>query len=629
MREHDHDSEADLQPKSDRVERDGDELMYRAANAGRRDVLGASGLLGLQRIVGNAGVGALMDGERSPVHDVVGSGGGQPLDVDTRREMESRFGQDFSHVRIHTDEAAHESARSLNAQAYTVGSDIVFQHDRYDPSSADGRHTLAHELTHVVQQRSGPVGGADVGGGVKVSDPSDRFEHEAVATADHVMSSEPTALASASGAHAVQRLEDGEMPREQDPEVEEDGLATAQTYVQRHREDEHASSVTTLVQRQSHSVETGHEAPESSPDLATGGTSTGALDRAGTAIPSSPLYTRLNLLLFGGDGVWSRQQQAVADLRADLEHGPTPPLAEHLISMAAAAALKYACGEIAERIAEAVREEVGGQSAVHQYAAGIASRVQHGFEAGGEWAVEQLGEAYRGDDDSSLSDFIAKQRDGLDRAHDAALEEFTSTERTAALSQDVRGLQAAVAAAERQATQARSLQYVKSLGEWMVMQQRHDERTHDEHGFGLLVPSFRSLRSVLTEAGTLGIQATLASPDAVDVTLEQVDTQSLPEQARHTLRNYNTPLRLFPGRVVARLSLGGTEQATIIKEPQGNVWIREGDVSPWLNERWHRVGGGRPYDPGNGTLVIYQAQRAAEQLMRETLGHIPMRRLFG
>jgi hypothetical protein len=128
---------------------------------------------------------------------------------------------------VHTDGAAHESARSVNAQAYTVGSNIVFQSGRYDTSSDAGRHMLAHELTHVVQQRSGPVDGTDTGGGVRVSDPSDRFEREAVATADRAMS----------GPHeeAVQRRE---VPTEVPTAVPEEEQVPAQTYVQREEEEE-------------------------------------------------------------------------------------------------------------------------------------------------------------------------------------------------------------------------------------------------------------------------------------------------------------------------------------------------------------------------------------------------------
>ena len=89
------------------------------------------------------------------------------------------MGHDFSDVRVHTGDTADASARSVSAHAYTVGSNIVFQRGAYDPGSSAGQTLLAHELTHVVQQRSGPVDGTPAAGGVSVSDPSDRFELEA------------------------------------------------------------------------------------------------------------------------------------------------------------------------------------------------------------------------------------------------------------------------------------------------------------------------------------------------------------------------------------------------------------------------------------------------------------------
>ncbi len=233
MRGYEHDAESTLRPKGDRVEHEeNNDLAYRAAVAGRTDVLGLGGMLGLQRAVGNAGVSALIEEDQSPVHDVVNSGGGSPLPADARADMESRFGQDFGDVRVHTDGAAGESARSVNAQAYTVGSNIVFQRDKYDPSSTEGRHMLAHELTHVVQQRSGPVDGTDAGGGVKVSDPSDRFEREAVANADRLMSSGPAA---APVAPAVQRSVDAPAVQREEEMPDED--ESAQTFVQRAEEE--------------------------------------------------------------------------------------------------------------------------------------------------------------------------------------------------------------------------------------------------------------------------------------------------------------------------------------------------------------------------------------------------------
>ena len=83
---------------------------------------------------------------------------GQPLDSSSRAFMEPRFGQDFSHVRVHSDSRAAESATAVNALAYTVGSDVVFGSGQYAPQTDPGRHLLAHELTHVVQQASGAVG---------------------------------------------------------------------------------------------------------------------------------------------------------------------------------------------------------------------------------------------------------------------------------------------------------------------------------------------------------------------------------------------------------------------------------------------------------------------------------------
>ncbi|WP_412542446.1 DUF4157 domain-containing protein [Longispora sp. K20-0274] len=203
MRGHEHDVEEAARPRGDRIPHEDTDLIGRAAAAGRPDVLGPAGLLGLQRVAGNAAVGDMVD--ESPVHGVVNSGGGTGLDPDTRGDMESRFGHDFGDVRVHTDGAAHESAAAVNAQAYTVGSNIVFQRGMYDPGSSQGRHMLAHELTHVVQQRSGPVDGTDAGGGVRVSDPGDRFEREAVATADRVMSGPAPARASAAAGESVQR----------------------------------------------------------------------------------------------------------------------------------------------------------------------------------------------------------------------------------------------------------------------------------------------------------------------------------------------------------------------------------------------------------------------------------------
>lgn len=122
--------------------------------------------------------------QRSTVHDVLRTPG-RPLDASVRTDMESRLRADFSDVRLHTDSVAKASAAEVGARAYTSGNHIVVGDGGTD------RHTLAHELTHVIQQRQGPVAGTDNGGGLKVSDPSDRFEREAEANAHRVLAAQP------------------------------------------------------------------------------------------------------------------------------------------------------------------------------------------------------------------------------------------------------------------------------------------------------------------------------------------------------------------------------------------------------------------------------------------------------
>ena len=71
----------------------------------------------------------------------------------------SRLGHDFSSVRIHTDSHAARIAHAIGARAYTLGNDVYFAQDRFDPGSREGRRLLAHELTHVAQHREGRTGG--------------------------------------------------------------------------------------------------------------------------------------------------------------------------------------------------------------------------------------------------------------------------------------------------------------------------------------------------------------------------------------------------------------------------------------------------------------------------------------
>jgi len=117
-------------------------------------------------------------GEALPiVHEVLRSAG-QPLDPNTREFFELHFGHDFDQVRVHTDAKAARSARAVNALAYTVAQDVVFDTGRYFPASGAGRRLLAHELAHVVQQTAAD---ATLGapGFLPMGAPHDPLEYEA------------------------------------------------------------------------------------------------------------------------------------------------------------------------------------------------------------------------------------------------------------------------------------------------------------------------------------------------------------------------------------------------------------------------------------------------------------------
>ena len=132
-----------------------------------------------------------------------GKGSGQPLGDSVRGFMETRFGHDFGAVRVHTDGHAARSAGQISALAYTAGSDIFFAPGRYQPESDAGRHLLAHELTHVIQQ-----GGSSMAAQAQLSvgPADDAYEREADRAADAVMGSGAAALPISSlAAASVQR----------------------------------------------------------------------------------------------------------------------------------------------------------------------------------------------------------------------------------------------------------------------------------------------------------------------------------------------------------------------------------------------------------------------------------------
>jgi hypothetical protein len=154
------------------------------------------GRLSLQRGTARQGGPAVPGIVRDVLHSP-----GNPLDGRTQSSMRRRFGHDFGNVRVHTGARAAESARSIQARAYTVGSDVVFGAGMYAPNTTAGRRLLTHELTHVLQQAafSGAHGRVQRAGGEGGA--GDELETEAQRAEDAVEND-------------VERAEPGEAPGE-------------------------------------------------------------------------------------------------------------------------------------------------------------------------------------------------------------------------------------------------------------------------------------------------------------------------------------------------------------------------------------------------------------------------------
>jgi hypothetical protein len=137
--------------------------------------------------------------------------GGQPLPTVLREQMESRFGRSFESVRVFTDLRAADATRSAQARAFTSGDRIYFANGEYQPQSEPGRELIAHELTHVVQQRSGRVALVEIGS------PDDALEHEASAAATAVIRNDRPNIATPDTAHALRRSTPPSVQRKPDP----------------------------------------------------------------------------------------------------------------------------------------------------------------------------------------------------------------------------------------------------------------------------------------------------------------------------------------------------------------------------------------------------------------------------
>jgi hypothetical protein len=134
---------------NDPLEREADRVADQVLAAPARSAVGGSLLPCIQRHAAQATEGPVT----APASvDRVLAESGKPLGPALRRDMEQRFGYDFSRVRVHAGDVAEQSVREVNAVAYTVGHNIVFGTGRFQPTSHEGRRLIAHELTHVVQQ---------------------------------------------------------------------------------------------------------------------------------------------------------------------------------------------------------------------------------------------------------------------------------------------------------------------------------------------------------------------------------------------------------------------------------------------------------------------------------------------
>jgi hypothetical protein len=182
------------------------EQLSHPANAGQ-----LAGILSdLQQSHGNAYVQQVVSGMNEPKPGVEApTGTGQNLDDRVKTEMESAFGESFADVRVHTGGEAQKMNEEMGARAVTCGRDIYFEAGEYNPATQEGKQLLAHELTHVVQQRGGSRSQT-------VNQEGDAFEREAEQNAAAIMRGErPQVRASGSPAPAFQR----QAPGQQRPNV--------------------------------------------------------------------------------------------------------------------------------------------------------------------------------------------------------------------------------------------------------------------------------------------------------------------------------------------------------------------------------------------------------------------------
>jgi hypothetical protein len=181
---------ADAQPARESRYAPPEPLRARAPQAPAQPACGS--LAGLAGRLGNRQLGRALarmaDGEGILAYGVVhpdveaaigrAAGGGRSLDGAVADRLEPMLGGGLGDVRVHDGPEAALLARAVSARAFTVGNDIFFGAGEYRPGTADGDRLVAHEATHVIQQRGAPASGP-----LTVTNPGDALEHEAEAIA--------------------------------------------------------------------------------------------------------------------------------------------------------------------------------------------------------------------------------------------------------------------------------------------------------------------------------------------------------------------------------------------------------------------------------------------------------------
>jgi Domain of unknown function (DUF4157) len=219
--EHEHD---ELKDRAHRVERD-----RGADRGGEPSWLSKVGNKALGRVLGGdkvhrsgSGAAALDETVSRAIH--AKRGGGQPLDTGAQRDLGGSMGHDFSDVHVHTDGEADRLNRAVRAEAFTTGKDVFFRDGKYDPGSNQGRKLLAHELTHVVQQRDAPPKQE-----LTLSDPEEASERQAGEVAEAVSAprAEPAAPVARQAKPGEEEQEAAPVAREAAAGEEEEEAATS------------------------------------------------------------------------------------------------------------------------------------------------------------------------------------------------------------------------------------------------------------------------------------------------------------------------------------------------------------------------------------------------------------------